>query len=90
MTDELMGNALLAGAITLAGGAIGAGIGDGVAGSKFIEGSGSPAGGPESLVHAVSDHGQPCRGDVLSMSLLWRCLSSPHRAVNRGPVWRWW
>jgi F-type H+-transporting ATPase subunit c len=36
MTDELMGNALLAGAITLAGGAIGAGIGDGVAGSKFI------------------------------------------------------
>jgi F-type H+-transporting ATPase subunit c len=38
MTDELMGNALLAGAITLAGGAIGAGIGDGVAGSKFIEG----------------------------------------------------
>jgi F-type H+-transporting ATPase subunit c len=38
MTDELMGNALLAGAITLAGGAIGAGIGNGVAGSKFVEG----------------------------------------------------
>jgi len=38
VSDELMGNALLAGAITLAGGAIGAGIGDGVAGSKFIEG----------------------------------------------------
>ena len=38
MTDELMGSALLAGAITLAGGAIGAGGGDGLAGSKFIEG----------------------------------------------------
>ena len=38
MTDELMGSALLAGAITLAGGAIGAGVGDGLAGSKFIEG----------------------------------------------------
>lgn len=38
MTDELMGSALLAGGITLAGGAIGAGVGDGLAGSKFIEG----------------------------------------------------
>jgi ATP synthase F0 subunit c len=36
--DSLMGNALLAGAITLAGGAIGAGIGDGMAGSQFIAG----------------------------------------------------
>jgi ATP synthase F0 subunit c len=34
--DSLMGNALLAGAITLAGGAIGAGIGNGMAGSQFI------------------------------------------------------
>jgi F-type H+-transporting ATPase subunit c len=33
-----MGNALLAGAITLAGGAIGAGIGNGMAGSQFIAG----------------------------------------------------
>ncbi|ORA31803.1 F0F1 ATP synthase subunit C [Mycobacterium aquaticum] len=33
-----MGNALLAGAIVLAGGAIGAGIGDGLAGSQFIAG----------------------------------------------------
>jgi F-type H+-transporting ATPase subunit c len=38
MSDELMGSALLAGAITLAGGAIGASIGNGLAGSKFIEG----------------------------------------------------
>lgn len=38
MSDELMGSALLAGAITLAGGSIGAGVGDGLAGSKFIEG----------------------------------------------------
>ncbi len=38
MTDELMGSALLAGSITLAGGAIGGGVGDGLAGSKFIEG----------------------------------------------------
>lgn len=37
-TDELMGNALLAGAITLAGGAIGAGMGNGLAGAQFISG----------------------------------------------------
>lgn len=37
-SDALMGNALLAGAIVLAGGAIGAGIGDGLAGSQFIAG----------------------------------------------------
>jgi F-type H+-transporting ATPase subunit c len=37
-TEALMGNALLAGAITLAGGAIGAGIGDGLAGAQFIAG----------------------------------------------------
>jgi ATP synthase F0 subunit c len=37
-TDTLMGNALLAGAIALAGGAIGAGIGNGMAGSQFIAG----------------------------------------------------
>lgn len=37
-TDSLMGDALLAGAIILAGGAIGAGIGDGMAGSQFIAG----------------------------------------------------
>jgi F-type H+-transporting ATPase subunit c len=37
-TDELMGNALLAGAVTLAGGAIGAGIGNGLAGAQFIAG----------------------------------------------------
>jgi F-type H+-transporting ATPase subunit c len=37
-TESLMGNALLAGAITLAGGAIGAGIGDGLAGAQFIAG----------------------------------------------------
>jgi F-type H+-transporting ATPase subunit c len=37
-TDELMGNALLAGAITLAGGAIGAGMGNGLAGAQFIAG----------------------------------------------------
>lgn len=36
--EALMGNALLAGAITLAGGAIGAGIGDGLAGAQFIAG----------------------------------------------------
>ncbi|MHC9291623.1 F0F1 ATP synthase subunit C [Mycobacterium sp. LTG2003] len=33
-----MGNALLAGAIMVAGGAIGAGIGDGLAGAQFISG----------------------------------------------------
>jgi F-type H+-transporting ATPase subunit c len=33
-----MGDALLAGSIALAGGAIGAGIGDGMAGSQFIAG----------------------------------------------------
>ncbi|WP_369798375.1 ATP synthase F0 subunit C [Mycobacterium sp. URHB0044] len=33
-----MGNALLAGAITLAGGAIGAGMGNGLAGAQFIAG----------------------------------------------------
>ncbi len=38
--EALMGNALLAGAVILAGGAIGAGIGDGLAGAKFIEGVG--------------------------------------------------
>ncbi|WP_078278304.1 F0F1 ATP synthase subunit C [Mycobacteroides franklinii] len=37
-TELLMGNALLAGAITLAGGAIGAGIGDGMAGAQLIAG----------------------------------------------------
>ncbi|WP_029107123.1 F0F1 ATP synthase subunit C [Mycobacterium sp. URHD0025] len=37
-SDALMGNALLAGAIMVAGGAIGAGIGDGLAGSQFIAG----------------------------------------------------
>jgi F-type H+-transporting ATPase subunit c len=37
-TDELTSNALLAGSITLAGGAIGAGIGDGLAGAQFIAG----------------------------------------------------
>ena len=37
-TQELMGDALLAGAIMLAGGAIGAGIGDGVAGAQLIVG----------------------------------------------------
>ncbi|WP_293002339.1 F0F1 ATP synthase subunit C [Mycobacterium sp.] len=35
-TDPIVGDALLAGAIVLAGGAIGAGIGDGMAGSQFI------------------------------------------------------
>lgn len=39
MTDPaVMGYALLSGAIILAGGAIGAGIGDGLAGSQFIAG----------------------------------------------------
>ena len=37
-TDELMGNALLAGAIVLAGGAIGAGVGDGLAGAQLVAG----------------------------------------------------
>jgi F-type H+-transporting ATPase subunit c len=45
-TDELMGNALLAGAIVLAGGAIGAGVGDGMAGAQLIAGV---ARQPESL-----------------------------------------
>jgi len=36
--DELMGNALLAGSIVLAGGAIGAGVGDGMAGAQLIAG----------------------------------------------------
>lgn len=36
--DELMGNALAAGAIVLAGGAIGAGVGDGIAGAQLIAG----------------------------------------------------
>ena len=40
-SDALMGNALLAGAIVLAGGAIGAGIGDGLAGSSFNYGFGA-------------------------------------------------
>ncbi|MGU3502466.1 F0F1 ATP synthase subunit C [Mycobacterium sp. C31M] len=34
-----MGDALLAGAVVLAGGAIGAGIGDGVAGAQLIAGA---------------------------------------------------
>ncbi|MCV7252014.1 F0F1 ATP synthase subunit C [Mycolicibacterium fluoranthenivorans] len=39
MTDPtVLGYALLSGAIVLAGGAIGAGIGDGLAGSQFIAG----------------------------------------------------
>jgi F-type H+-transporting ATPase subunit c len=39
MTDPtVLGYALLSGAIILAGGAIGAGIGDGLAGSQFIAG----------------------------------------------------
>ena len=37
-TDPIVGDALLAGAIILAGGAIGAGIVDGMAGSQFIAG----------------------------------------------------
>lgn len=37
-TDPVIGDALIAGAIILAGGAIGAGIGDGMAGSQFIAG----------------------------------------------------
>lgn len=37
-SEALMGNALLAGAIMVAGGAIGAGIGDGLAGAQFIAG----------------------------------------------------
>jgi F-type H+-transporting ATPase subunit c len=37
-SEELVGDALLAGSITLAGGAIAAGIGNGLAGSRFIEG----------------------------------------------------
>lgn len=36
--EEIMGNALLAGAIVLAGGAIGAGVGDGMAGAQLIAG----------------------------------------------------
>ena len=35
---QLMGHALLAGAIVLGGGAIGAGIGDGLAGAQLIAG----------------------------------------------------
>ena len=35
-TDPIVGDTLLAGAIILAGGTIGAGIGDGMAGSQFI------------------------------------------------------
>ncbi|WP_279102513.1 F0F1 ATP synthase subunit C [Gordonia bronchialis] len=38
VNEALMGHALIAGAITLAGGAIAAGVGDGLAGAKFIEG----------------------------------------------------
>ena len=38
VSEALMGHALIAGSITLAGGAIAAGIGDGLAGAKFIEG----------------------------------------------------
>ena len=37
-TQELMGDALLAGAIMVAGGAIGAGIGDGLAGAQLVAG----------------------------------------------------
>ncbi|ETA05670.1 ATP synthase subunit C [Gordonia alkanivorans CGMCC 6845] len=37
-SEALIGDALLAGAITLAGGAIAAGIGNGLAGARFIEG----------------------------------------------------
>jgi ATP synthase F0 subunit c len=37
-TQKLMGNALLAGAIVLAGGAIGAGVGDGLAGAQLVAG----------------------------------------------------
>ncbi|GAC67108.1 F0F1 ATP synthase subunit C [Gordonia soli] len=37
-SEALIGDALLAGAITLAGGAMAAGIGNGVAGSRLIEG----------------------------------------------------
>jgi F-type H+-transporting ATPase subunit c len=36
--DEPMGNALLAGAIVLAGGAIGAGVGDGMAVARLVAG----------------------------------------------------
>jgi len=36
--DFVTGMALLAGGVTLAGGAIGAGIGDGLAGAQFIAG----------------------------------------------------
>ncbi|ROZ85971.1 F0F1 ATP synthase subunit C [Gordonia sp. OPL2] len=37
-SEALVGDALLAGSIILAGGAIAAGIGNGLAGSRFIEG----------------------------------------------------
>ncbi|MFH5229005.1 F0F1 ATP synthase subunit C [Antrihabitans spumae] len=37
-SEALMGDALIAGSIALAGGAIAVGVGDGMAGAKFIEG----------------------------------------------------
>jgi len=76
--DELMGNALLAGAIVLAGGAIGAGVGDGMAGAQLIAGV---ARQPEALSRPYT------RSSSTSPS--WRCSSSPHpvRRYFHRPQW---
>lgn len=64
-TQELMGNALLAGAIVLAGGAIGAGIGDGVAGASTHRRRRTPTRSAQPALHTVLHHGEPGGGDVL-------------------------
>ena len=78
-----MGNALLVGAVVLAGGAIGAGVGDGMAGAQLIAGV---ARQPEALTRLYTPF-------FITVSLVeatffitsrsWPCSSSPHPGSNR-------
>jgi F-type H+-transporting ATPase subunit c len=82
-TEQLMGNALLAGAIVLGGGAIGAGVGDGMAGAQLIAGA---ARQPEALTRLYTPFFitvSLVEASFPSTSRSWPCSSSPHPGSHR-------
>lgn len=62
LTDPVVGDALIAGAIIFAGGAIGAGIGDRMAGARFIAGAARQPQAQSRLFGCGSTPGRPHSG----------------------------
>ena len=58
MDPTIAAGALIGGGLIMAGGAIGAGIGDGIAGNALISRHRAAAGGAGPTVHSVLHHGR--------------------------------